>query len=69
MEREYFVQGKTVHVTVEVIRDKPSFFFIRIKADKETLKNYVGEGEIQFGIYIDDILTAIKEALDEVVRD
>jgi len=54
---------------VEVIRDKPSFFFIRIKADKETLKNYLGDNEIQFGIYIDDILTAIKEALDEVVRD
>jgi len=69
MEREYFVQGKTVHVTVEVIKDKPSLFFIRIKADKETLKNYVSDEEIQFGIYVDDILTAMKEALDEVVRD
>ena len=73
MERKFKVEGKDITLELTVVKDIPPYLIVRVKADDDTLREilqrYLGDGVFEFAIYVEDIFSALKEALTEVNRD
>jgi len=73
MERKFKVEGKDITLELVVVKDIPPYLVVRVKADDDTLREilqrYLGDGVFEFAIYVEDIFSALKEALTELNRD
>jgi len=73
MERKFKVEGKDITLELTVVKDIPPYLVVRVKADDDTLREilqrYLGDGVFEFAIYVEDIFSALKEALTDVNRD
>lgn len=72
VERRYKIDDKReVVVNLYVVQSVPPQLVIEVKADSDTVKEYITEDGIAFAVNVDDLLDAIREALTptKLVRD